>query len=87
VGPSDLAASLGHLGRSAHADVQKVIADVCSRALRAGKPAGILAPIEEDARRFLAMGFSFVAVGSDLSVLRLGAERLRDAFTAEAPRG
>jgi 4-hydroxy-2-oxoheptanedioate aldolase len=80
VGPSDLAASLGHLGQSAHPEVQAVIADVCARARRAGKPAGILAPVEEDARRFLGLGFTFVAVGSDLSVLRLGAERLRRAF-------
>lgn len=80
VGPSDLAASLGHLGESAHPEVQAVIADVCARARRAGKPAGILAPVEEDARRFLAMGFTFVAVGSDLSVLRLGAEGLRKLF-------
>ena len=87
VGPSDLAASLGHLANNAHPEVQAVIADVCARARRAGKPVGILAPIEEDARRFLAMGFSFVAVGSDLSVLRLGAERLRGAFAGEAPRG
>jgi 4-hydroxy-2-oxoheptanedioate aldolase len=87
VGPSDLSASLGHLGNSAHPQVQSLIADICARARRAGKPVGILAPVEEDARRFLAMGFSFVAVGSDLSVLRLGAERLRGAFAAEAPRG
>ena len=40
-------------------------ADACARARRAGKPIGILAPVEEDARRYLEMGFSYVAVGSD----------------------
>ena len=45
-----------------------------------GKPIGILAPVEEDARRFLEMGFGYVAVGSDLGVLRQGVDRLRATF-------
>jgi len=80
VGPSDLSASLGHLGNAAHPEVQSLIADIAARARRAGKPVGILAPVEEDAKRFLGLGFTFVAVGSDLSVLRLAAMRLRSAF-------
>jgi 4-hydroxy-2-oxoheptanedioate aldolase len=82
VGPSDLASSLGHLGEPRHPEVQAAIADACARARKVGKPIGILAPVEEDARRFLEMGFGYVAVGSDVSVLRQGVDRLRAAFSA-----
>ena len=55
IGPSDLAASLGHLGRNAHADVRALIAEACARARAAAKPIGILATIEADARACLEM--------------------------------
>ena len=45
-----------------------------------GKSLGILAPVEADARRYLEMGASFVAVGSDLGVFRNGTQALRDRF-------
>jgi len=80
IGPSDLAADLGHLGDNRHPEVQAAIAESCARARRAGKPIGILAPVEEDARRFLEMGFGYVAVGNDASLLRQAVEQLRRKF-------
>ena len=80
VGPSDLAAALGHLGRPAEPSVQAAIAQVFAAAKWAGKPAGILTPVEADARRYLAMGATFVAVGSDLGVFRSATQQLRDRF-------
>ena len=41
---------------------------------------GILAPVEADARRYLEMGATFVAVGSDLGVLRMASQALLDKF-------
>ncbi|HME24803.1 MAG TPA: aldolase/citrate lyase family protein [Acetobacteraceae bacterium] len=76
IGPSDLAADLGHLGNAAHPDVQAAIADACSRIRAAGKPAGILAPVEADARRYFEMGFSYVAIGSDVGILATGSTNL-----------
>lgn len=76
IGPSDLAAGLGHLGNPAHPDVQAAIADALARCQAAGKPAGILAPVEEDARRYLEAGYTFVAVGVDLGLLIRQAEAL-----------
>lgn len=76
IGPSDLAADLGHLGDAAHPEVQAAIADACARVRAAGKPAGILAPVEADARRYFEMGFSFVAIGSDLGILAAGSSNL-----------
>ena len=80
VGPSDLAAGLGHLGNPNHAEVQDAMAQVFASAKAAGKPIGILAPAEADARRYLAQGATFVAVGSDLGVFRNGTQALRDRF-------
>jgi 2-dehydro-3-deoxyglucarate aldolase len=80
VGPSDLAAGLGHLGNSQHPEVQQAIAHVFARAKAAGKPSGILAPVEAEARHYLKMGASFVAVGSDLGVFRSATQALRDKY-------
>jgi 4-hydroxy-2-oxoheptanedioate aldolase len=84
IGPSDLAADFGQLGNAAHAEVQAAIAEACARIRAAGKPAGILAPVEADARRYFAMGFSYVAIGSDVGILAAGSSslvaRMREAI-------
>jgi len=80
VGPSDLAAGLGHLGNAGHPEVQAAIAAVFADAKACGKPTGILAPVEADARRYMAMGATFVAVGSDLGVFRSATQALRDKY-------
>ena len=80
IGPSDLAAAYGHLGHPHHPEVQAAIAEVQAAATAAGKPTGILAPAEADARRYLAQGIPFVGVGSDLGVLRMGSQALADKY-------
>jgi 2-dehydro-3-deoxyglucarate aldolase len=80
IGPSDLAAAYGHLGNPNHPEVQAAIAQVHAAATAAGKPTGILTPVEADARRYLAMGMRFVAVGSDLGVLRTQSRALAEKF-------
>jgi len=80
IGPSDLAASLGHIGNSAHRDVQVELENGVKQLKRMGKPAGILAPQADDARRYLDMGYSFVAVGSDMNLLVNAADALSKQF-------
>lgn len=80
VGPGDLSAALGYLGQPAHPEVVKVIKHIFERAKAAGKPSGILAPVEADARRYLEWGAGFVAVGSDLGVFRSATQALCDRF-------
>lgn len=70
IGPSDLAAGLGFLGQSRHPEVRTAIEALCRRAGEAGTPIGILAPVEADAQAFFDMGFTFIAVASDLGLLR-----------------
>src|SRR5919197_2021149 len=56
IGPSDLAAALGHLGDNRHPEVRAAIEDAVRRIRKAGKTAGILAPLESDARHWLDQG-------------------------------
>jgi 4-hydroxy-2-oxoheptanedioate aldolase len=80
VGPSDLAASLGHIGNPQHPEVQSALEDAAHRLKAMGKPAGILTPNEEEARRYIGWGYSFVAVGADLGLLARGADVLAKKF-------
>lgn len=80
IGPSDLAASLGHLGNPQHAEVQEVIHDAVNRLKKVGKPAGILTGNEEEARRYIEWGYLFVAVGADIGLLARNADALAKKF-------
>ncbi len=80
IGPSDLAASLGHLGNPAHADVQAAMKDAVERLTKVGMPAGILTSNEDEARRYIDWGFLFVAVGSDVGLLAKNADALAKKF-------
>jgi 4-hydroxy-2-oxoheptanedioate aldolase len=82
VGPSDLAADMGHIGNPGHPDVQAALKAAAEACVAAGKPAGILAPVEADARRYIGWGYQFVAVGSDLGLLRGAADALAAKFAS-----
>jgi 2-dehydro-3-deoxyglucarate aldolase len=84
VGPSDLAAALGHLGNALHPQVQEAIRHLFDRAQAHGKASGILAPVDADARRYIEWGATFVAVGSDLGLFRGATQALHDRFTPAA---
>ncbi len=80
IGPGDLAASMGHIGQIGHPDVVAAIDSALLRIRAAGKPAGILAGDEKLARRWIDLGATFVAVGSDTGILARGAEQLAAKF-------
>jgi 4-hydroxy-2-oxoheptanedioate aldolase len=80
IGPSDLAASLGHVGNPQHPEVQAALEDAVRRLTVIGKPAGILTANEDEARRYIGWGYLFVAVGSDLGLLARGADTLAKKF-------
>lgn len=80
IGPSDLAASLGHLGNPQAPEVQAAIHDAAKRLKALGKPAGILTGNEEEARRYIDWGFLFVAVGADVGLLAKNADALAKKF-------
>ncbi len=80
IGPSDLAASFGHLGNPQHAEVQAAMEDAVKRLKALGKPAGILTSSEEEARRYIGWGYLFVAVGADVGLLARNADALAKKF-------
>ncbi|HEX7388641.1 MAG TPA: 4-hydroxy-2-oxoheptanedioate aldolase [Acidiphilium sp.] len=80
IGPSDLAASLGHLGRTNDPEVQVAIEDAIRRIHASGKAAGILATDPNVARRYIELGCRFVAVGLDTALLAKAARSLAQSF-------
>ncbi|MDX8497829.1 aldolase/citrate lyase family protein [Mesorhizobium sp. VK4C] len=80
VGPGDLSTNMGAMGNPGAAHVQEAIASACKAAAAAGKASGILAPVKADADRYLADGFTMVAVGSDLGLLARGSDALIASF-------
>jgi 4-hydroxy-2-oxoheptanedioate aldolase len=80
IGPSDLAASLGHVGNPQHPHVQAAIKDAVTRLRAVGKPAGMLTGNEEEARRYIDWGYLFVAVGADVGLLAKNADALCKRF-------
>ena len=80
IGPSDLAADMGHLGDTGHPEVRSAVEEAVRRIRQTGKAAGILAPLEADARHWLALGCTVVAVGSDVGLLARSSEALAAKF-------
>jgi 2-dehydro-3-deoxyglucarate aldolase len=80
IGPSDLSAGLGHFGNPNHPEVQAAMRHVLERARAHGKPVGILSNVEEDARRYLDLGMTCVAVGMDVVLLRNASRSLCERF-------
>jgi len=80
IGPGDLSAAMGFIGQPMHPDVVAVIEAAVVRIRASGKAAGILVGDETLARHYIDIGFTFVAVGSDIGVLARGAEALAAKF-------
>ena len=69
VGPADLAADMGFLGKPGAAEVQAAVEDALARIQRHGKAAGILTADQALARRYVELGAAFVGIGSDVGLL------------------
>ena len=83
IGPSDLAASMGHLGNPGHPDVISAIDDTLQRISAAGKYAGVFCMAPELAQHYIAQGANFLAVGADTTALSQGLRRTADLFRGE----
>jgi 2-keto-3-deoxy-L-rhamnonate aldolase RhmA len=69
VGPRDLSTDLGCAGRFDHPEFEQALEEVVGAAKDTGIAAGILAGDAEQAAAYAALGFRFVGVGSDASML------------------
>lgn len=88
IGPSDLSASMGHIGNPAHPDVQAVIEESIAKIVAAGKAPGILIADQTLAQRYIELGAMFVGVGTDTGLLMKSSNELAAKFkaTIEAPK-
>jgi len=75
-GPADLSADMGKLGQVNDVQLWEHIANGAKIVEAVGKPAGTLVLDATKAARLINDGFSFVACGSDLSLLARGADQL-----------
>ena len=79
IGPSDLAASLGHRGQSGHPEVQAAISQAIAIGKAAGKAVGILT-VDGKGEPYLEQGATMVGVGTDMHLLIAGADALAARF-------
>ena len=80
IGPSDLAASMGHLGNPGHPEVKAAVEAALRQIAAAGKAAGVFSADPAIAAGYQAIGASFLLVGVDTLLLRNSAVALADKF-------
>ncbi|MCA0257578.1 MAG: 4-hydroxy-2-oxoheptanedioate aldolase [Proteobacteria bacterium] len=85
IGPADLAADMGYLGRSGSEPVQAAIADAFTRIRAHGKAAGILTGDVSLARRYEKLGATFIAIGIDVMLLSAACEKQLADFQVAKP--
>lgn len=76
LGPSDLAASMGHLGQPGHPEVKAAIEQGLKRITSHGKAAGVFCADPALAAPYQASGANFLALGADTGLLRSAATKL-----------
>lgn len=83
LGPGDLSGALGVPGQVTHPDVMAMMADAARRANARGMPVGTVGGTPEVVAQYRAMGFTYVAVASDLGLLMRGAIAAAQALKAQ----
>ena len=85
IGPADLAADMGFLGKPGAPEVQVEVERALLRIQSHGKAAGILIGDLGLARRYLDLGASFVAIGNDVTLLANATTKLLADFRNTEP--
>jgi 4-hydroxy-2-oxoheptanedioate aldolase len=83
IGPSDLSASMGHVGNPGHPEVVATIKSAIKAIVKAGKAAGILALDPAQAQQYIKAGACFIGVGVDTMLLGNAAKQLALSFRSE----
>ncbi|HEX7325042.1 MAG TPA: aldolase/citrate lyase family protein [Rhodanobacteraceae bacterium] len=79
-GPSDLSASMGLIGQAGAPAVRKAVGDGIRSVRAAGKAAGVLTSDPELVKEYRAAGATFVAVGTDIGLLRKSTTQLLASY-------
>jgi len=86
IGPADLSADMGYIGRIEAPEVQEVIEKAIGTISNAGKAAGILTFNEALNLRYIDLGARFVAVGSDIAEFAGVLRRLAGRYGRGTPQ-
>jgi 4-hydroxy-2-oxoheptanedioate aldolase len=90
IGPGDLAASMGLIGDIANSHVQDKLREGAELCRKLDKPVGIVGPNPEMVGKFLEYGYTWVAIGSDMSFMVGRAQewlgKLKGQGSAPAPK-
>src|ERR1041384_7888292 len=90
IGPSDLAASLGHIHELLNPAVDEAIGRVLAKCKEHGVPFGMFTGTLERARQWVSQGGQIATVGGDVQFMLAAATQAKkdiDALKAEASRG
>ena len=89
IGPADLAADMGYLGKPGAPEVQTAVEKAIARIQSHGKAAGVLIGDLSLAKRFVELGATLVAIGNDVTLFANATTKLladfRAAQAAKAP--
>ena len=80
IGPADLSASMGHVGQLTHPAVMQAMGDAVQRCKGLGMPVGTVGAAPDAVAQYRAMGFDYLAVGSDIGLLMHGAQSVVQAL-------
>jgi len=85
IGPSDLAASMGHVGDPNHPEVKLAIEESIQKIIASGKAAGTLTSDSLQAKKYMESGVRFVAVGLDVSLMMQAVRKRAEEFEFGQP--
>lgn len=80
IGPSDLSADMGFLGNPYALEVQAVIEGAIERILKHGKAVGVYMANADYAKRYIELGATFIAIGSDAALLSQAARQVQALY-------
>ena len=85
IGPADLSASMGHIGDIGNAKVQDTLRDAARRCRELGKPVGIIGANPDFVAKYVAYGFNWIAIGSDMAFMTSRAQEWLSKARGLAP--
>lgn len=86
IGPSDLSASMGHVGNPGHPDVIAAIEKGIATIKAAGKAVGILAVDEKLVQHYTKLEVDFIGVGVDASLLASSVRQLGQKYCGNSEK-
>ncbi len=80
LGPSDLSCDLGIPCDLAHPQLHQAMTDICKTARLHNKKAGILIKDKSVLEQIIGMGFSLIALSTDMSIVKSGIQKIVEDF-------